>query len=136
MMDLRSIARALGGEVLGRQVLCPGPGHSPKDRSLSVRLEPTAPDGILVHSYAGDDWRACRDHVLAYVGISLERNQVARAGVTAYACVGRSNSDEAQRERALAIWDDSQDPRGTVVERYLERRGLELPPKRPAGRSG
>ena len=35
---LQSWARALGGEVSGDQVLCPGPGHSPKDRSLSVKI--------------------------------------------------------------------------------------------------
>ena len=35
---LQSWARALGGEVSGGQVLCPGPGHSAKDRSLSVKI--------------------------------------------------------------------------------------------------
>jgi hypothetical protein len=35
------IALALGGEVHGREVLAPGPGHSAKDRSLSVTLSPT-----------------------------------------------------------------------------------------------
>jgi hypothetical protein len=36
-LDLRAIARALGGEVSGRRVLAPGPQHSPKDRSLCVK---------------------------------------------------------------------------------------------------
>ena len=37
MMDIRNIARGLGGEVAGRQVLAPGPGHSEKtDLSPSV----------------------------------------------------------------------------------------------------
>src|SRR5262249_36546909 len=35
-LDLRTIARALRGEVSGRRVLAPGPQHSPKDRSLCV----------------------------------------------------------------------------------------------------
>ena len=48
MMDIRNIARGLGGEVAGRQVLAPGPGHSRKDRSLSVRLDERAPDGFLI----------------------------------------------------------------------------------------
>src|SRR5260221_11944123 len=39
-LDLRAIARALGGEVSGRRVLAPGPQHSPKDRSLCVSLAP------------------------------------------------------------------------------------------------
>jgi hypothetical protein len=38
--SLSDIARALGGEVAGGQALAPGPGHSPKDRSMCVRLSP------------------------------------------------------------------------------------------------
>ena len=52
--ELRAVARALGGEMSGSQVLAPGPGHSPKDRSLSVRLSPSAPDGFVAFSHAGD----------------------------------------------------------------------------------
>lgn len=37
-MTLQEIARVLGGEVQGHQVRAPGPGHSPKDRSLAVML--------------------------------------------------------------------------------------------------
>jgi hypothetical protein len=37
--DVRAAARALGGDVSGRDsIVCPGPGHSERDRSLSVRL--------------------------------------------------------------------------------------------------
>lgn len=46
-------ARLLGGDVAGpNQVLCPGPGHSSKDRSLSVRFSSDAPDGFIIHSFA------------------------------------------------------------------------------------
>jgi hypothetical protein len=70
LRDIRAIARALGGEVIGRdQVAAPGPGHSRKDRSLSVRLLVAAPDGFLIHSHAGDNWRECRDHVRRSLGI-------------------------------------------------------------------
>ena len=60
-MDLRSLARALGGEVRGQKVACPGPGHSPEDRSLSVWFNDTG--GIAVHSFANDDPIACKDYV-------------------------------------------------------------------------
>jgi hypothetical protein len=60
MTSLASLAKALGGEVCRNQVLCPGPGHSPIDRSLSVRLVSGTPDGFLVHSFAGDDWKLCQ----------------------------------------------------------------------------
>ena len=41
--SLAHLARQLGGDVVGQQVLCPGPKHSRKDRSLSVRLSTTWP---------------------------------------------------------------------------------------------
>ena len=54
--DVRAAARALGGHIVGRgQVLCPSPGHSPRDRSLAVRF---VADGFIVHSHANDDWDA------------------------------------------------------------------------------
>lgn len=69
MGNLQHMARALGGEVSGHQILAPGPGHGPKDRSLSVRLDDKAPDGFVVDSFAGDDWQACKDHVRDRAGL-------------------------------------------------------------------
>ena len=53
MLDLRSIAQALGGEVSGREVLCPTPGHSKGDRGTAIRVAPGAPDGLLVSCFNG-----------------------------------------------------------------------------------
>jgi hypothetical protein len=69
MSALSSWARALGGDVNGRSVTCPGPGHSPRDRSLSVTPEPSAANGFLVHSFAGDDPIVCLDYVRARLGL-------------------------------------------------------------------
>jgi hypothetical protein len=66
MIDLRALARALGGEVVGRQVLVPGPGHSRLDRSLAVR---PSVRGFLFHSFAGDPWDLCADYVRARLGL-------------------------------------------------------------------
>jgi hypothetical protein len=74
------IAEFLGGEVSGGQVLAPGPGHSPEDRSLSVKLDSKAPDGFLVHSFAGDDPIVCRDHVRAKLGLSTSKPKKTAAG--------------------------------------------------------
>jgi hypothetical protein len=68
-LTLRDIACVLGGEVSGDQVLAPGPGHSRKDRSLSVKLSPDAPDGFIVHSFSGDDPIACKDYVRQRLGL-------------------------------------------------------------------
>ena len=63
MLSLQQVAQALGGEISGGQVSAPGPGHSPNDRSLSVKLDALAPDGFLVNSFAHDDPILCRDYV-------------------------------------------------------------------------
>src|SRR6266487_2041044 len=68
-IDPRTIARALGGEISGRQILAPGPGHSRLDRSLSIRFDPAAPGGFVVHSFAGDDPFACKDYVRERLGL-------------------------------------------------------------------
>ena len=62
-MSSEQVARMLGGEVCGDQVSAPGPGHSPVDRSLSVKLDAQAPDGFLVNSFAGDDPSLCKNYV-------------------------------------------------------------------------
>src|SRR5262245_5677818 len=64
---LEEIARALGGEVSSGQVRAPGPGHSPQDRSLSVRLTDNDP-GYVVHSFANDEPIVCKDYVRERLG--------------------------------------------------------------------
>jgi putative DNA primase/helicase len=146
MIDTSNIARALGGEVSGRgTVSCPGPGHSPKDRSLSVRLDPSAPDGFLIFSHAGDDWRECRDYVRYKLGLpAWEPGDEQRRNVTPHhidkwdlaAIEAEANEgprawteDEIPRiAAARRIWKEAQDPRGTLAEKYLrEHRKLDLP---------
>jgi putative DNA primase/helicase len=145
-IDLRAVARALGGQVAGRDtVLAPGPGHSVRDRSLAVRLDPTAPDGFLTFSHAGDDWRACRDHVHMKLGLpawepgdgqqrTIPPQRAVKwdlAAVEAEANEGPRawTEDEVPRiAAARRIWDEARNPRGTLGERYLrEMRKLNLP---------
>jgi putative DNA primase/helicase len=124
--NLQHIAHALGGEVSGRQALAPGPGHSSHDRSLAVRPARDAPDGLLIYSHSGDDWRSCRDHVLSRLGITLGRAfEVHQKRWLAEA--GKSAKDRMRR--ALALWRQGVDPRGTLVETYLASRGLALAPE-------
>jgi hypothetical protein len=94
-LDLRSLARALGGEVTGGQVLAPGPNHSERDRSLAVRLSPDAPDGFVVHSYSGDDALSCRDHVRS------------RAGLPSFAPAERSAGPSVVAEYVYRLADGS-----------------------------
>src|SRR4051812_46399527 len=66
-----AVARALGGDVHRDEVHAPGPGHSPKDRSLSVRIDPAASDGFVVYSFSSKDagdFAGLRDYVKDKLG--------------------------------------------------------------------
>lgn len=68
-IDRTHAARSLGGDITPNGIVCPGPGHSARDRSLSVRLDPDAPEGFLVHSFSDDDPIQCREHVRSKLGL-------------------------------------------------------------------
>jgi hypothetical protein len=68
-LPLEKIAESLGGDVHEVEVRAPGPGHSPEDRSLSVQLDATALDGLLIHSFSGDDLIECRRHIRKKLGL-------------------------------------------------------------------
>ena len=123
MIALREIAHALGGEIVGAQVLAPGPAHDRRDRSLSVKISASSPDGFLVHSFAGDDFKVCRDHVKSRLGLPNVDNIHDREPERP---TGTSAAGPLRIERALEIWRPSVDPRGTVVEGYLRSRALDL----------
>jgi putative DNA primase/helicase len=133
-MDARNVARLLGGVVAGRdRVIAPGPGHSRKDKSLSILLDDRAPDGFAVTSFAGDDWRDCKAHILQKLGLPQWQpgngQDRPRVAVNAEADKERWTADEARRiNAARTAWRDGIDPRGTLADIYLEQhRRLELP---------
>lgn len=135
MMDLRQAARMLGGDVSGQGVVCPGPGHSPRDRSLSVTFSAGSPDGFIVFSHAGDDPIACRDHVRERLGLgafeprrSDRPAEPRRRPLERLAHAELREPAEAEKAaRAARLWAQGIDPRGTLVEAYLASRGLTLP---------
>jgi hypothetical protein len=139
ILDARSAAKALGGYALpsGTQVLCPGPGHSKDDRSLSVRIDPNAPDGFVVNSFGGDDPITCRDYVRDMLGLPefgaqrQERRQhnEEHARKRAEAEAQRAAYAEKQREKARWLWGLSRPISDSPAERYLrERRKLAIVP--------
>jgi 5S rRNA maturation endonuclease (ribonuclease M5) len=69
MMNVKTVARVMGGEVSSGAALVPGPGHKPQDRSLRVFVDSNAPDGFYVHSFANDDAMRCRDYVRQKMGM-------------------------------------------------------------------
>lgn len=119
-MNASSAAKTLGGVVTGRNsLLCPGPGHSRRDRSLSVTF---SSDGeIVVFSHAGDDWRECKDHVRQHLGLG----EFAPAELRPAPIVLTPTPEDRERvERAVAIWRQARPIADTPAEAYLASRGL------------
>src|SRR5262245_43309081 len=136
MIDLHAAARALGGDVSGRnQINCPGPQHSARDRSLSVLFDDNAPDGFVVRSYTNDDPIVCRDHVRERLGMPewrpgngrKRRRNIRARPIQAPATRQRTDDDRRRIAGAARLWDEGVDPRGTAAEAYLKSRALELP---------
>jgi hypothetical protein len=129
MMDIRSAARALEGDVIaGGQVVFRAPGHSRADRSASVRFGPKFgpddPDDFMVNSFAGDPFDALRDHVKERL-----------LGSARWPCSPRSfirdetpsEDREDEIRKAEAFWNRCLKPEGTLAEKYLnEERQLAL----------
>lgn len=69
-IDARTAAKILGGEVeKPDRINVPGPGHSKRDRSLTVFFGDQCPEGFAVYSHAADDFRECRDYVRDKLGL-------------------------------------------------------------------
>jgi len=126
-MDLRTAALTLGGDVSHGQVICPGPGHSPRDRSLAVRFH--ADGGYVVHSFAGDDPMDCRDHVDRLLGLpgwkAGERRHSPKPQARPSSSAGMDRFRKI--ELASSIYDDAAPTPGTPVDLYLAGRCLSAP---------
>lgn len=143
MLDLRTLAHVMGGEIRGSRVVCPGPNHSSADRSLSIKLSSTAPEGFVVHSFAGDNPMECRDYVRDKAALDNPfepRNRKPRR---------QPRASKGAIERALIAVVNGPEPKGTIVASYdytdsdgaLLYQALRLEPKnfqqrRPDGNGG
>jgi putative DNA primase/helicase len=119
LIDVKTAARLLGGEARGNRIVCPGPGHTKRDRSLSITF---SPDGTFAtNSFAGDDFRDCRDHVKAVLGLDDDRpRQVVAPAIHSVS----SGSTRARVDMLRRLWDSCIPIAGTLGERYLASRGL------------
>ena len=150
-MDLRTIARALGGTVCNGEVLAPGPEHSRVDRSLSVRLDRTAPDGFIVHSFAKDDPIVCRDYVREKCGLPAfgsNRNdkptevkhaaptrQVVDDSTIAAALAAIKTAPPKQNGKIVATYDYT-DNKGDLLYQVLRYEPKTFRQRRPDGKGG
>jgi hypothetical protein len=141
-MNLQYVAQALGGEVKSGQVSAPGPGHSPADRSLSVKIDAGAPDGFVVHSFANDDPITCKDHVRTKLGLpSFKTNggshQVQRSeDAIAKALAAAVNATPAKPNGAVVAAYDYTDDKGNLLYQVLRYEPKDFRQRRPDGNSG
>jgi hypothetical protein len=142
LTNLQTLAKAPGGEVNRSQVLAPGPGHSPIDRSLSVKLDSDAPDGFVVHSFAGDDPLKCRDHVREKAGLEpfkangggrrrASNDAIERALMTAVAAQRPDGN-----KRHIVVKYDYTDAAGVLLYQVLRLEPKSFRQRRPDGNGG
>lgn len=130
-LSLRSIARALGGVVSGDKVLAPGPGHSKHDRSMAVWVDPNSPSHIRVHSFAGDDWKACMEFVVARLGTPVDfkrQPSVENVGLRPISTTSNDANKDKRSAMALEVWEEAMSIAGTPVATNLGSRNIKWLP--------
>jgi putative DNA primase/helicase len=129
-MDLQHLARTLDGEIKGDQVLAPGPGHSRRDRSMSVRLDPAAPDGFVVPS---DDPIKCKDYIRERAGFEAFKPKRKPAFNISKFLAAQKNADPVSEP--VAIYD-YRDDSGELVYQVLRYEPKAFRQRRPDGNGG
>jgi RecA-family ATPase/5S rRNA maturation endonuclease (ribonuclease M5) len=143
-IDLQSLAFALGGEVSNNQVLCPGPGHSAKDRSLSVKLDADAPDGFIVNSFASDDAIECKDYVRAKLSLPAfkpnggggRRHRASTADISNMLAAAIELIDESEPAGRVVAAYDYTDDKGELLYQVLRYEPKGFSQRRPNGNGG
>ncbi len=129
------IVHAWGGHWYGDYGTAPAPGHSRKDRSISILPHSSDPDDVVVHSFAGEDPLAIKDEMRRQ-GLLPERYgrstfQTPKSSSRAHEAAGvGSKADEIRKSQdlALSLWRRSQPIVGTPAEWYLRQtRGIMEP---------
>jgi hypothetical protein len=128
--DLYEIRTRVGGEVYngGRDLICPGPGHSKRDRSLHVSLNHEG--RVVFHSFAKDPFEA----VVKHLGVETAREGPFDLEKWKQAKRERERLEEEKRQKTLAwclkVWNETTEAEGTPAETYLRFRGHDglIPP--------
>jgi hypothetical protein len=148
-MDINSIARALGGDVSGRSARVPGPGHSPKDRSLSITPADND-DGFICHSFAGDDPIYCKDYIKEKLGLpafkpnrhtKTDRPEVdisfSQEGINWLAQFQkRATEQQHNHNRKVVVSYDYKDSGGNLLYQNCRLEPKDFRQRRPDGKGG
>lgn len=122
-VSLKAIVDKLGGDLYqgGCRANIPAPGHSVRDRSISLVL---TNGRVVVHAFNGADWRQVLDD-LRRQGLIDTRN-APRSITSASAAVAVVHTPAPERLAvARRIWDGGRSVKGTLSERYTRLRSIE-----------
>lgn len=139
MVDARSLTRSMGGRWHGMYGMISCPAH--KDRTPSCKVI-DGMDRPVFHCFAGCDWRDIQT-TLERAGVlqpwepvrqSAPKKPRSKSRIKTPAFEKKTDRDDPEivRKRTAAkwLWDGAQAPEGTLAERYLHKRAIEidLPP--------
>ena len=121
-MSLKAIVQTLGGDLYdgGRRARIPAPGHSRRDRSVSLLLEG---DRLIVHSFSDGDWKAVLDHLREHHLID-EANCPLSFSIEAITTAQPPTVPE-RRRAATRLWAEGAPVMGTLSERHCRLRAVE-----------
>jgi hypothetical protein len=125
-LDLQKLRARLGGTVYagGTRWLGPGPNHSKRDMSLSVRLDGSRP---VIFSFASDSFVDCLRH-LGLDGASLDKSPDREEYVKRQREREQREREDRRRKQAFCagVWGETHEGAGSPVETYL-REARKLP---------
>ena len=113
-----TIAKSLGGIRNGQGWLCRCPAHKDVTPSLSLI---DGPSGLIVHCFAGCDWKAVKD---ALKGMGLSDDKWRPQAHPAHPQPKFDPHDPRKQEFARQVWQVSRPIAGTLGESYLQGRGI------------
>ena len=124
-MNLRNIVDKLGGELRagGTQANIPAPGHSAVDRSVSLRIGREGQ--VLVHSFAGTDWREVLDDLRDQGLIDDDNRPLGLGGTMRPRSTTVDVSNAGRLTVARRIWEAGRTAPGTLTGRHVALRRIE-----------
>lgn len=122
---IRKIVDRIGGTLTdgGFGALCPGPGHSSQDRSMSIKIGERGQ--LVINSFSSaTDWQYCR-RWLEDLGLIEKFDPKRPPQVFEARPPKRDPLAESEKiERCQFLWLNAKAPIGTLGEAYHLRRGL------------
>ena len=116
---IRELVDRLGGQLCngGASALIPGPGHSRRDRSLSVTIGDNR--ALVFYSFSGDSFEQVQDY-LGLAGFDVSRPRLAASSKPlAPSAKDRHRANHFKTDWCGHVWSHTEPAEGTPTEAYL-----------------